>query len=63
MLSLEKCKSIVKKHGYNYTDEQIVLIRDLLYKLAAVEFKVYQRRKNENEESDHLHPRIVGRAG
>jgi hypothetical protein len=52
----------MKKHGYAYTDEQLLKIRDFLYQLAAVEFKVYQRKINENEKGDHLYESVLRRA-
>jgi tRNA A22 N-methylase len=63
MVSLERCRTLARKHGYNYTDEQLLKIRDFLYQLAAIEYKVYQRKMNENEKSNHLHESIIGRAG
>lgn len=62
MVSLEKCRELMKKHGYAYTDEQLLKIRDFLYQLAAVEFKVYQRKINENEKGDHLYESVLRRA-
>lgn len=53
----------MKKHGYSYTDEELLKIRDFLHQLAAIEYKVYQRKKDENEKSDHLHESIIRRAG
>lgn len=63
MVSLERCRAIMKKHGYNYTDEQLLKIRDFLSQLAAIEYKAYQRKIQENEKSNHLHESIIGRAG
>ncbi len=59
MVSLERCRELAKKHGYKYTDEQLLKMRDFLYQLAAIEYKIYQRKKNENK-SDHLHESILG---
>lgn len=36
-LSLEKCKAILNADGEIYTDEQVLKIRDFLYKLATIE--------------------------
>lgn len=63
MVSLERCRELARKHGYSYTDEQLLKIRDFLYQLAAIEYKAYQRKMNENEKSDHLHESILRRAG
>lgn len=36
MLSLTKCKKVLNKNGVFYTDEEILLIRNVLYKFAQV---------------------------
>ena len=36
MLSNTKCKQILNKNGVYYTDEEIVLIKQTLYKLAEI---------------------------
>lgn len=48
MVSLEKCREIYAKHGYSYTDEQLLEIRDFLYKMAAFQFKACST-KEDNE--------------
>jgi hypothetical protein len=58
MVSLERCKELAKRHGYDYTDEQLLKIRDFLYQMAAIEYKIYQRKRDENK-SDHLHESIL----
>lgn len=63
MVSLERCRAIMKKHGYSCTDEELLMIRDFLYQLASIEYKVYQRKMHENEQSNYLHESIIGRAG
>ena len=49
MVSLERCRELAKKYGNNYTDEELLKIRDFLYKMAAIEYKIYQRKKDENK--------------
>lgn len=36
MLSLTKCKKKLNQNGIFYTDEEIILIRNVLYKFAQV---------------------------
>jgi hypothetical protein len=36
MLSNTKCKQILNKKGISYTDEEIVIIKETLYKLAEI---------------------------
>lgn len=41
-LSLEKCKAILNKNGLAYTDEEVLLIREFLYKMAAIVWDDFQ---------------------
>lgn len=34
MLSITKCKKILNKKGIFYTDEEVIIVRNTLYKLA-----------------------------
>lgn len=36
MLSNTKCKQILNRNGIHYTDEEVILIKDFLYKIAAI---------------------------
>ena len=36
MLSLTKCKKKLNKNGFFYTDKEILMIRNVLYKFAEV---------------------------
>ena len=36
MLSIEVCKNILNKNKKKYTNEQVKLIRDRLYKMALI---------------------------
>lgn len=38
MLSLTKCKKKLNRNGIFYNDEEIILIRDVLYKFADIYF-------------------------
>jgi len=39
MLSLTKCKNILNKNGIKYTDEEIEVLRELLYSIAQIQFE------------------------
>lgn len=39
MLSITECKKKLDKNGVRYTDEEVKLIRNVLYKFAEVHFK------------------------
>ena len=56
MLSLDNCKKILNRSGKQYSEEEVKRIRDLLYKLARLEFNIYK--KKENEKRNHLHKSI-----
>jgi hypothetical protein len=62
MVSLERCRELAKKHGYNYTDDELLKIRDFLYQLAEIECNIYQREKDEREKSDNLYEGVIRRA-
>lgn len=47
-LSLEICKKILNVNGNDYSDEQIIRIRDFLYELSEIEcrhFKDWQKQQ------------------
>lgn len=48
MLSITKCKRILNRNGICYTDEEIILVRDTLYKLAQVMLEDYNDKQNKN---------------
>jgi hypothetical protein len=50
-ISLNRCREIYKKHGYDYTDEQLIKIRDFLYAMAAIQNKSYLKKLEESKPS------------
>jgi hypothetical protein len=44
-ISLGKCKSVLESDGSKYTDEEVLQIRDFLYLLAELDYKVYLKQK------------------
>lgn len=42
-ISVGKCKKILNVDGQNYTDEQVLLIRDFLYSLAVVDYYINEK--------------------
>lgn len=76
-LDFATCKEILKANGNNYTDEEIIQIRDYLYQLAEIQcrhFKQWQAEKfdnvipinrniDETEESIPLYPGEYRRTG
>ena len=43
MLSIELCKKVLNKNNKKYTNEQVKLIRDHLYKMALIVDEVKSR--------------------
>lgn len=77
-LSLQTCKAILNKNGLEYTDEEIIQIRDFLYLLAEITTNHFRRKAQEDKikpltitnhenttqtESIPLHPGEYRRAG
>ena len=44
-ISLSKCKSILQKDGSVYTDDEILEIRNFLYRLAEMDYEVFLKMK------------------
>lgn len=42
MLSITKCKRILNRNGIFYTDEEVLMLRDTLYKLAEIMWQDYK---------------------
>lgn len=51
MLSIEKCKEILEKHGGNYTDEEVEQIREILYRFAVIDYDVFKNKKYKTSQS------------
>ena len=49
MLSIEACKKLLHTTGKNYSDEEIKQIRHQLYKLANLEYQLYNNLKNKSD--------------
>ena len=41
MINLEKSKKILQQNGIPFTEEEVKKIRDLLYKVCNLEYKMY----------------------
>jgi len=49
MISIERCKIILQKHGKNYTDEQVKAIRQNLYSLGILEYQLFKSLKEKQD--------------
>lgn len=76
MLSLEQSKAILNQHGIDYTDEEVLIIRDYMYRVAEITIKHYERIRDndltivpkiqtdqDEAESIPIHPGKYRRAG
>ena len=48
MLSLEQSRSILNQNGIEYTDEEILIIREFMYRVVEMTTEYYQRIKENN---------------
>ncbi len=49
-ISLNKCKSVLESDGSKYTDEEVLEIREFLYKLAELDYRVFLKQKQREAE-------------
>lgn len=54
MLSLTKCQKILNKKGITYTDDEIIIIRNILYKLAGVAVNIINKKSHEITENNKI---------
>jgi hypothetical protein len=55
MLSITECKKKLNKNGVQFTDAEVELIRNVLYKLAEVCHKKITQKKQYKNESKRNH--------
>ena len=41
LISLEECRAILNQDGFEYTDEEILIIRDFMYQMAEMTIRHY----------------------
>jgi hypothetical protein len=59
MLTLKECKEKLKDDNRTYTDEEVLAIRDYLYKLASINVQYIKETLKENEQkSDSVYKSI-----
>jgi hypothetical protein len=51
-ISLNKCKSVLESDGSKYTDEQVLEIREFLYKLAELDYRSFAKQKKREVEKE-----------
>lgn len=53
MLSLTKCKKKLNKNGVFYTADEVLMIRDLLYKFAEVYYNHMEKKISDDSGQSH----------
>lgn len=48
-ISLKKCKEILSSSGENYSDEEIIEIRNYLFELAQIDYEVFVFNQNKEK--------------
>lgn len=48
-ISLKKCKGILSNSGENFSDEEIVEIRNYLFELAQIDYEVFVHNQNKEQ--------------
>ena len=48
MISIKECKAMLEQAGASYSDEEVEAIRDMLYKLAHLEYDLFKEKKGHN---------------
>jgi len=48
-ISLKKCKEILSSQGENYSDEEIIEIRNYLFELAQIDYEVFIFNQNKEQ--------------
>ncbi|MBC5835067.1 hypothetical protein G6N05_11920 [Flavobacterium sp. F372] len=54
MIPVEECKKILLDNGESFTDEEVKLIRELLYKAAKISVEVNSSKKLNNGKGEKI---------
>ena len=61
MLSIKRCREILKEHGMNLSDDEVEQVREFLYKIARIQLDAERqmaeealKQETEGEESELL---------
>lgn len=50
-INLKKCQALLQRDGSVYTDEEVSQIRDFLYMLAELDYKVFLKMQKKEAET------------
>jgi len=59
LINLKKCKRILRQNGENYSDEQVKKIRQFLYQMAELDYKLFKQNQV-NEKCNNLYQSKYG---
>jgi hypothetical protein len=59
-ISLSKCKSVLEKDGSKYSNEEVLEIREFLYKLADLDYEVFLKEKIREHELEEAKQKPEG---
>lgn len=54
IVSLEQCQAIMNKDGLEYTDEELLKIRDFMYRIMEITASHFERLKNNEAKVIHI---------
>lgn len=54
MLSIEHCKKVLTRNGNQIKEEDLTKLRNLLYQIAQMDYKIFKNNNNEKE-SNNIH--------
>jgi hypothetical protein len=52
-LTADKCRATLNRNGITYTHEEVIQIRDYLYRMAATVWDEYQKQNIDEHNSQH----------
>lgn len=55
MISLDECKQVLGKSGNYYSDNDLKILRNVLYSLAEIEYNHFRGKMNYESQNNNLH--------
>lgn len=62
MISNKQLSDLLKKDGYNLTDEELMSVKELLVKLAKIEYDSYSEKKRNMEAANSIVNSVISNA-
>lgn len=51
-LSVERCRKVLEEGGGTYSDDQVKMIRDVLYSLAELDYLIFRQKQNPEDRGE-----------